>query len=137
MTLFELTVVNNWYIIMVRTSVSSWGQRPTILCGQLCISQRLVWDVLPFPFPVGGGVLGPRPALCREPTVWAGPRDLPPSHLLDLAFVPAPPHMPQQQEMPLSLRASVLLPHWGRDFSVKKQHGKSYWFVAGFFPPIP
>lgn len=30
-TLFELTVVNNWYIIMVRTSVSFWGHLPTIL----------------------------------------------------------------------------------------------------------
>ena len=30
-TLFELTVVNNWYIIMVRTSVSSWGHLSTIL----------------------------------------------------------------------------------------------------------
>nr|XP_019589424.1 PREDICTED: two pore calcium channel protein 1 [Rhinolophus sinicus] len=29
-TLFELTVVNNWYIIMVRTAVS-WGRLPTIL----------------------------------------------------------------------------------------------------------
>lgn len=30
-TLFELTVVNNWYIIMVRTSVSFWGHPSTIL----------------------------------------------------------------------------------------------------------
>lgn len=30
-TLFELTVVNNWYIIMVRTLASSWGCLPLTL----------------------------------------------------------------------------------------------------------
>lgn len=30
-TLFELTVVNNWYIIMVRAAVSSWGHLSTAL----------------------------------------------------------------------------------------------------------
>lgn len=58
-TLFELTVVNNWYIIMVRTLASSWERLPLTLWGQLCVPFTQC-GVPALPMACGGWRPGPQ-----------------------------------------------------------------------------
>lgn len=76
MTLFELTVVNNWYIIMVRTSVSSWGAVFPPASETTCGLARPWTGCVALVFP--DGVLGHTGlGFCREPTVGAGAQEPP------------------------------------------------------------
>lgn len=110
-TLFELTVVNNWYIIMVRTLASSWERLPLTLWGQLCVSLHPVWGPCPSHGLRGVASWATGSAFCGRPP--RGPRSTP---WLDMAFVPAPhPHQPGD--------AQPVLPPTGETFQSRSCGG--------------
>lgn len=96
-TLFELTVVNNWYIIMVRTLASSWERLPLTLWGQLCVSLHPVWGPCPSHGLRGVASWATGSAFCGRPL--RGPRTTP---WLDMAFVPATHPQQPGDAQPLS-----------------------------------
>lgn len=114
-TLFELTVVNNWYIIMVRTLASSWERLPLTLWGQLCVSLHPVWGPCPSHGLRGVASWATGSAFCGGPL--RGPRTTP---WLDMAFVPAP-HPPASR----GCTASVL-PPTGETFQSRNCGGISF-----------
>ena len=119
-TLFELTVVNNWYIIMVRTSPSALGGLPTILrLGLPHPAQRGV-HCSPVPHR-GRGSVG-------RPGYRLNPGATPP--LAERGLVPHPLCTSlTSQERPGSLWSLSCSHRCGGNLPIKEQCGQGAWLV--------